>query len=167
MLALLAGAWTAPSDAACTPLSPGQPASRDGDRRGMCAPSDRAPGADPVRTADAETVKQSSPSGGSQEQFVNFENVARDMSELRDALRALQRELALSHASLVKADELAGALPTVVPHSGVLESLTRLEAATSEAGTRLTARWEREQAMRQRERELRELEAAQRARGVR
>ena len=54
-----------------------------------------------------------------------------------------------------------------VKPSDVLEKATRIEAAVREAGERLRARWQLEQAARERERQQREREAAERARGAR
>jgi hypothetical protein len=51
--------------------------------------------------------------------------------------------------------------------AAVLEKMTRIEAEVKEAGDRLRARWQREQALRDREREQREREAAERARTIR
>jgi len=51
--------------------------------------------------------------------------------------------------------------------SDALEKATRIEAAVTEAGDRLRARWQLEQAARERETKQREREAAERARGAR
>ena len=51
-----------------------------------------------------------------------------------------------------------------VTSSDALEKATRIDAAMTEAGDRLRARWQIEQAARERETKQREREAAERAR---
>ena len=90
-----------------------------------------------------------------------------ERKKLRDAIAAMQKNLALVNTNLAMAAEAASAMKTGVPQSGVLEKVARIEAEASETRERLSARWERERAMREREREQREREAGERARGLR
>jgi len=90
-----------------------------------------------------------------------------ERKKLRDAITALQKNLALIRTSLATAAEAAEAMKTPVPAWGVLEKAARIEAVASEARERLSARWERERILREREREQREREAGERARGLR
>jgi hypothetical protein len=53
---------------------------------------------------------------------------------------------------------------TSIQASDQLEMATRIEAAVNEAGDRLRARWQNEQAARERDAKQREREAAERAR---
>jgi hypothetical protein len=85
--------------------------------------------------------------------------------KLREALAILEKHLERSNADLAQATEAAETMR--LQQSGTLEKVARIEAETAEAGDRLRARWQREQAAREREREQREREAAERARGVR
>jgi hypothetical protein len=87
-----------------------------------------------------------------------------ERKKLREAMAMLQKNLERTSANLARA---AAATTMHVEASDVLEKMARIEAAESEAGERLRARWQREQAAREREREQREREAAARARGVR
>lgn len=84
---------------------------------------------------------------------------------LHDASTALQHTLELIDSHLTRASAAAAAMSSHVERSGVLERVTRTEAAAKEAGERLSARWERERAAREREREQRAREAGQRTRG--
>jgi hypothetical protein len=90
-----------------------------------------------------------------------------ERKKLRDAITALQKNLERINANLAGAADAAGATTKRVEQSGVLEKVARIEAAASEAGERLRARWQRERAAREREREQREREAAERARSLR
>ena len=90
-----------------------------------------------------------------------------ERKKLREAITALQKNLALIRTSLAMAAEAAEAMKTQVQESGVLEKVARIEAVASEARERLSARWERERIQREREREQREREAGERARGLR
>jgi hypothetical protein len=87
--------------------------------------------------------------------------------KLREAIATLQKSYERANANLTRATEVAEATTMHVRHSGALEKVARIDAATSEAGERLRARWQRERAAQEREREQREREAAERARGVR
>jgi hypothetical protein len=87
-----------------------------------------------------------------------------ERKKLREAMAMLQKNRERTSANLARA---AAATTMHVEASDVLEKMARIEAAESEAGERLRARWQREQAAREREREQREREAAARARGVR
>ncbi len=88
-----------------------------------------------------------------------------ERKKLREAITALQKNLALISTNLAMATEAAGAMTIRVEQSGVLEKVARIEAEATEARERLSARWERERAAREREREQREREAGERARG--
>ena len=87
-----------------------------------------------------------------------------ERKKVREAMAMLQKNLERTGANLARA---AGATTMHVEASDVLQKMARIEAAASEAGERLRARWQRERAAQEREREQREREAAQRARGVR
>jgi hypothetical protein len=92
-----------------------------------------------------------------------------ERKKLREAITALQKNLALIKTNLAIAAEAAEAMRTPVQESGVLEKVARIESVASEARERLSARWERERLVREREREQREREreAGERARGLR
>jgi hypothetical protein len=90
-----------------------------------------------------------------------------ERKKLREAITALQKNLALISANLAMAVEAAEAMKIRVQQSGVLEKVAQIEAVASEAPERLSARWERERTAREREREQREREAGERARGLR
>ena len=91
-----------------------------------------------------------------------------ERKKLREAITAMQKNLALIDTHLGTVAEAAAAMKTGVQQSGgALEKVARIEAGASEARERLSARWERERLMREREREQREREAGERARGLR
>ena len=90
-----------------------------------------------------------------------------ERKRLREAITALQKNLALISTDLAMAAEAAGAMTTLVQQSGVREQVARIEAMGNEARERLNARWELERAAREREREQRQREASERARGLR
>jgi hypothetical protein len=91
-----------------------------------------------------------------------------ERKKLREAITAMQKNLALIDTHLGTVAEAAAAMKTDVQQSGgALEKVARIEAGASEARERLSARWERERLMREREREQREREAGERARGLR
>jgi hypothetical protein len=96
-----------------------------------------------------------------------WESSGAERTKLRDAITALQKNLALAIANLAMAAEAAAAMKMAVQQSGVLERIARIETTASEARERLSARWERERILREREREQREREAGERARGLR
>lgn len=87
--------------------------------------------------------------------------------KLRESMATLQKNLEQVKLNLASAIEALEATAARVPESGVLEKLGRIEAAVSEVGERLRARWQREHLAREREREQREREAGERARGKR
>ena len=84
-----------------------------------------------------------------------------ERKKLREAMAASQKNLERANASLSKAAETARAL---AQPSDVLEKAVRIDAAVTEAGDRLRARWQLEQAARERDAKQREREAAERAR---
>jgi hypothetical protein len=85
-----------------------------------------------------------------------------ERKKLRESIATLQKNLESTNANLARAIEDAEITTTRVPRSGVLERVTRIEAAEKER-----ARWLREQAALERERQQRERGAAERERGVR
>ena len=85
-----------------------------------------------------------------------------ERKKLRESIATLQKNLESTNANLARAIEDAETTTTRVPRSGVLERVTRIEAAEKER-----ARWLREQAALDRERQQRERGAAERERGVR
>ena len=85
-----------------------------------------------------------------------------ERKRMRDATAATQKNIERVNASLIPAAKpLAG-----LQASDSLETAARIEAAVNEAGDRLRARWQLEQAARERETKQREREAAERARGT-
>jgi len=86
-----------------------------------------------------------------------------ERKKLRDAMAAVQKNLERANANLTKAAKAATS--SGANSSDVLEKATRIDAAVTEAGDRLRARWQLEQATREREAKQREREAAERARG--
>jgi hypothetical protein len=83
-----------------------------------------------------------------------------ERKKLREALAISQKNLERANASLANATK---ATEGVVP-SDVLEKAAQIEATVNEAAERLRARWQLEQAAREREAKQREREAAERAR---
>jgi hypothetical protein len=83
-----------------------------------------------------------------------------ERKKLREALAISQKNLERASASLANA---AKATEGVAP-SDVLEKAAQIEAMVNEAAERLRARWQLEQAAREREAKQREREAAERAR---
>jgi len=81
----------------------------------------------------------------------------------REAMATVQKNFERASANLTKAAKAAGG----VQPADVVEKAARIEAAVTEAGDRLRARWQLEQAARERETKQREREAAERARGTR
>jgi hypothetical protein len=81
----------------------------------------------------------------------------------REATATLQKNLERASASLRK----AAAAPVDVKPSELLHRTAGIEAAVTEAGDRLRARWQLQQAAREREGREREREASERARGLR
>jgi len=81
----------------------------------------------------------------------------------RDAMAAVQKNLDRANANMAKAAKAATS--SGAQSSDALEKATRIDAAVTEAGDRLRARWQLEQAARERETKQREREAAERARG--
>ena len=77
---------------------------------------------------------------------------------LREAMAASQKNIEGIDANLTRAAK------ATVPSSDALEKAARIEAAVNEAGERLRARWQLEQAAREREAKQQEREAAERTR---
>jgi hypothetical protein len=82
----------------------------------------------------------------------------------REAMATAQKNLERVNANLARAPK---ATTAGVKPSDLLEKTARIEAAVSETSERLKARWQLEQAARERESKQREREAGERARGVR
>jgi hypothetical protein len=83
-----------------------------------------------------------------------------ERKRLREGTATAQKNIERVNANLTKA---ANATAAVTP-SNALEKAARIEAAVTEAGDRLRARWQLEQAAREREAKQREREGAERAR---
>ena len=83
-----------------------------------------------------------------------------ERKKLREALSISQKNLERANASLANAAKATEA----VASSDVLENAARIEAMVNEAAERLRARWQLEQAAREREAKQRERDAAERAR---
>ena len=81
---------------------------------------------------------------------------------LRESIAALPKNLERASANLERAIEVAETTTMRVSQSGVLEKIARIEAQAKER-----AKWQLDQATRERERLQREREAAERERGVR
>lgn len=79
----------------------------------------------------------------------------------RDATAAVQKNLERANANLTKAAKA----PAAVSTPEALDKATQVEATLVEAGERVKARWQLEQAARERETKQRERDAAERARG--
>jgi hypothetical protein len=101
------------------------------------------------------------------------EYVARTLAEWRDgperkatqdAALQLQKSAERTGAGMRAATEAGDSAAIRMRHSGVFGKVSRLEAATKDAGERMAALWERGRAMREREKEQREREAGERAR---
>jgi hypothetical protein len=83
-----------------------------------------------------------------------------ERKRLRDAVAASQKNVERINASLTRAAQSTATIQA----SDALETATRIEAAVNEAGDRLRARWQNEQAARERDAKQRERDAAERAR---
>jgi hypothetical protein len=83
-----------------------------------------------------------------------------ERKKLREALAISQKNLERANASLANA---AKATEAVAP-SDVLDKAAQIETTVNDAAERLRARWQLEQAARERDAKLREREAAERAR---
>jgi hypothetical protein len=86
-----------------------------------------------------------------------------ERKKLRDSMATVQKNFERVNANLTKAAKATEGLKP----SDVLEKAAAIEAMVTEAGERLKARWQLEQAARERETKQREREAAERARGTR
>jgi hypothetical protein len=86
-----------------------------------------------------------------------------ERKKLREAMATAQKNLERANASLAKAarTDAGRSAPEV------LEKAARIDATVTEAGDRLRARWQNEQAARERETKQREREAGERARNAR
>ena len=84
-----------------------------------------------------------------------------ERKKLREAVAISQKNFERAHAGLANAAQSAAG----VTPSDVLEAAGQIEAAVNEAAERLRARWQLEQAARERDAKQREREAAERARG--
>ncbi|HEY7539455.1 MAG TPA: hypothetical protein VIF11_04900 [Methylomirabilota bacterium] len=83
-----------------------------------------------------------------------------ERKRLRESMAATQKNLERINAGLTHATSSTASVTSL----NALEKATRIEAAMTEAGDRLRARWQLEQAAREREAKQREREAAERAR---
>ena len=83
-----------------------------------------------------------------------------ERKRLRESMAATQKNMERINASLTRATRSTANLTS----SDALEKATRIDTAMTEAGDRLRARWQIEQAAREREAKQREREAAERAR---
>jgi hypothetical protein len=81
----------------------------------------------------------------------------------REAVGTVQKNFERASASQKK----AATTPAPVMPPDVLDQTAQIEAAVTEAGDRLRARWQLQQATRERESKEREREAGERARGLR
>jgi hypothetical protein len=85
-----------------------------------------------------------------------------ERKRLREATAGTQKNIERVNANLTRVAKSVASLQA----SDSLETAERIEAAVNEAGDRLRARWQLEQAARERETKQREREAAERARGT-
>ena len=86
-----------------------------------------------------------------------------ERKKLREAMAATQKNIERANANLTKAARTAES----VSASEALEKAARIDTTVTEAGDRLRARWQLEQAARERETAQRERQAGERARGTR
>jgi hypothetical protein len=86
-----------------------------------------------------------------------------ERKKLREAMATAQKNLERANASLTKAARTDAGRSA----SEVLEKAARIDTTVTEAGDRLRARWQLEQAARERETMQREREAGERARNAR
>jgi hypothetical protein len=86
-----------------------------------------------------------------------------ERKKLREAMAAAQKNFERASTNLTNATKTAESMRA----SDVLEKAAAIEVMVTEAGERLRARWQLEQAAREREMKQREREAAERARGTR
>ena len=86
-----------------------------------------------------------------------------ERKKLREAMATAQKNLERANANLTKAARTEAG-PSM---SEALEKAARIDAMVTEAGDRLRARWQLEQAARERETKQREREAGERARSTR
>lgn len=86
-----------------------------------------------------------------------------ERKKLRDAMATVQKNFERVNANLTKAAKATAGLKP----ADVLEKAAAIEAMVTEAGDRIRAQWQLEQAAREREAKHREREAAERARGTR
>jgi hypothetical protein len=86
-----------------------------------------------------------------------------ERKKLREAMAAAQKNFERASTNLTNATKTAESMRA----SDVLEKAAAIEAMVTEAGERLRARWQLEQAAREREIKQRERDAAERARGTR
>lgn len=86
-----------------------------------------------------------------------------ERKKLREAMATAQKNLERANANLTKAARTEAG-PSA---SEALEKAARIDAVVTEAGDRLRARWQLEQAARERETKQREREAGERARSTR
>jgi hypothetical protein len=86
-----------------------------------------------------------------------------ERKKLREAMATAQKSLERANANLTKAARTAAS----VSASEALKKAARIDATVTEAGDRLRAKWQLEQAARERETKQREREAGERARSTR
>jgi hypothetical protein len=86
-----------------------------------------------------------------------------ERKKLREATATAQKNLERANANLTKAARTAAS----VSSSEALEKAARIDATVTEAGERHRAKWQLEQAARERETKQREREAGERARSTR
>ena len=86
-----------------------------------------------------------------------------ERKKLREAMATAQKNLERANANLTKAARTEAGRST----SEALEKAARIDATVTEAGDRLRARWQLEQAARERETKQRERDAGERARSTR
>jgi hypothetical protein len=88
-----------------------------------------------------------------------------ERKKLREAMAILQKNLDRMESNLARASKAAAA--TDLKRWEALDKAAQIEATVTEAGDRLRARWQLEQAAREREARQREREAGERARSTR
>ena len=88
-----------------------------------------------------------------------------ERKKLRDATATLQKNIDRIEANLARSSKAAAA--TDLKRWEALDKAAQIETAVTEAGDRLRARWQLEQATREREARQREREAGERARSTR
>ena len=130
-----------------------------GKAKSLADAAEKAPAQDAAALADLSTEQgEYLPVIGSE-----WSGEGAERKKLREAMATAQKNLERANASLTKAarTDVGGRA------AEALDKAARIDAVVTEAGARLRARWQLEQAARERETKQREREAGERARSTR